>query len=113
MIFVIARYDERIDSGSRHRYGFHCKSIAAFLQSIVRWIVTKRPFRKLKGVSKANDDFAVANNRRPFVFSMTLADGGTVESQGSVKPEHCARLGEIFAELHKLHSNADDATEPT
>ena len=72
--------------------------------------MTKRPFRKLKGVSKANDDFAVANNRRPFVFNMTFADGGTVESQGSVNPEHCERLGEIFAELHRLHSDADEST---
>jgi Ser/Thr protein kinase RdoA (MazF antagonist) len=70
----------------------------------------KRPFRKLKGTSKANDAFAVANNRRPFVFNMTFADGSTVESQGSVKPEHCERLGEILVELHKISAKDEVIT---
>jgi hypothetical protein len=63
---------------------------------------SKRPFRKLKGTGKANDEHAVANNRRPFVFAMTCQDGGTIWSGGSVNPKHCTRLGEIFAEIYKL-----------
>lgn len=70
--------------------------------------MAKRPFRKLKGVSKANDEYAIANDRRPFVFNMTLPGGGTVESQGSVRPDQCERLAELFAEIHQLHSDADD-----
>lgn len=63
---------------------------------------SKRPFQKLKGVSKSNDEFAIANGRRPFIFSMTFKDGGTVHSEGNVKPEDCERLAEIFQELMKL-----------
>jgi hypothetical protein len=69
--------------------------------------MVKRPFRKLKGVSKDNDEFAIEHDRRPFIFSMTFASGTTVESQGSVKPEHCKRLSEILIELHKLSGESE------
>jgi hypothetical protein len=66
----------------------------------------KRLFRKLKGVSKGNDEYAQQHNRRPFVFAMTCADGGTIESQGSVSPDKCKRLLEIFEELQELHKTS-------
>lgn len=62
----------------------------------------KRPFRKLKGVSKANDDYALKHNRRTYIFSMTTEDGSSIESQGNVKPEHCKRLADLLVEIHKL-----------
>jgi hypothetical protein len=65
-------------------------------------VKSKRPFQKLKGVSKSNDEYAIANGRRPFVFSMTFKDGGTVHSEGNVRPEDCKRLAEIFDELMTL-----------
>ena len=64
--------------------------------------MTKRPFKKLKGVSATNDAYSVKHNRRPFVFSMTFSDGSTVASEGNVKPEDCKRLSEIFQELMQL-----------
>jgi hypothetical protein len=62
----------------------------------------KRPFQKLKGVTKENDEYAMFNDRRPFVFSMVFRDGSKVESEGSVRPEDCKRLAEIFKELMAL-----------
>lgn len=62
----------------------------------------KRPFRKLNGSTKSNDDYAVENDRRPFVFSMVFRDGSKVESEGSVRPEDCKRMTEIFTELMEL-----------
>ncbi len=63
---------------------------------------TKRPFQKLKGVSKDNDEYAIVNDRRPFVFSMVFSDGSKVESEGSVRPADCKRMAEIFKELMAL-----------
>jgi hypothetical protein len=69
--------------------------------------MTKRPFKKLKGVSATNDAYAVEHNRRPFLFAMTFADGSIVESEGNVRPEDCKRLSEIFQELMKLAQMAE------
>ena len=43
-----------------------------------------RPFRRLKGVSKEADQFAIANNRRPYVFGFTTEKGSTIIRDGSV-----------------------------
>jgi len=61
--------------------------------------MSKRPFRKLKGVSKANDEYAMKHDRRPFVFNVTTKDGGTMEYQGNVAVDQCERLYSMFNEL--------------
>ncbi len=58
--------------------------------------------KRLKGTSKTNHDYAVANDCRPFVFNMVFEDGSSVCSEGNVRPEDCKRLAEIFQELMKL-----------
>ena len=63
---------------------------------------SKRPFNRLKGVPKETDEYAIKTDRRPFVFSMTFEDGGTVASSGCVRKEDCDRLAEIFKEIHEL-----------
>jgi hypothetical protein len=64
--------------------------------------MAKRPFRKLKGVSKANDEYAQKHDRRPFVFNVTTKDGGTMEYQGNVAIEQVDRLCEMFNEVIKM-----------
>jgi hypothetical protein len=41
---------------------------------------------------------------------MTCEDGGTMESQGSVSPDKCKRVAEIFLELQQLHSSSKSST---
>ena len=61
-----------------------------------------RPFRKVKGVSKRADDFAQLHDRRTFVFSFNTADGGSIESDGSVLVEDAGRLAELWKEVQDL-----------
>ena len=65
--------------------------------------MTKRKFRKLKGVSKVNDEHSQKNDRRPFVFSITTSDGGLIESQGNIRPEDTGEMVEILNQAMKLH----------
>ena len=65
--------------------------------------MAKRSFRKLKGVTKGNDQYSLKHNRRPFVFSFTTSDGGTVEAQGNIRPEDVEEMTEIFHQAMKLH----------
>lgn len=66
--------------------------------------MTKRPFRKLKGVTKQNDEYAMSTNRRPYVFNFVTKDGGSVESQGNIPIECVDRLVEILRELTEMHT---------
>lgn len=61
-----------------------------------------RPFKKLKGTSKDNDEYCLENNRRPFVFNITTSDGGTIEYQANVDVSKVPRLIEIFKELSEM-----------
>lgn len=63
----------------------------------------RRPFRRLKGVSKENDAYSQKNDRRPFVFNFTTRDGGTIESQGNVHPGDVEELVKIFKRTNELH----------
>jgi len=61
-----------------------------------------RPFRKVKGVSKRADEFAIENDRRTFVFSFNTRDGGSIESDGSVLPEDCEELASLWKKVQDL-----------
>lgn len=63
---------------------------------------TTRPFRKLPGVSKENDAYAIKHDRRPFVFNFTTVKGSTLTYQGNVKQEHVDELVKMFDRLNKL-----------
>lgn len=69
----------------------------------------KKPlFRKVRGLAIDNYEYALTHNRRPFVFSITTADGGTIKTQGNVNIEDVPRLVEMLIETQKLASK-----EPT
>lgn len=70
-----------------------------------------RPFRKLEGTSKQNDEFCVLHNRRPYVFSFATADGGGIVSQGNVRPEDTEELVEIFKKLRELHLRGNEGKD--
>ena len=65
-----------------------------------------RPFKKLKGINKECDEYALEYDRRPYVFNFTTEDGGVMESTGSIKPKDCDRFWEIFKELQALGKTA-------
>ena len=58
----------------------------------------------IKGINKQNKAFAKENDRRLVRFDMTFKDGGIMEFQGSVKPEDCDRLAELWREVYELTS---------
>ena len=62
----------------------------------------KPPFQKIRGLKVDNYEYAYKHNRRPFVFSITTADGGTIETQGNVNIEDVPRLVEMLIETQTL-----------
>lgn len=58
--------------------------------------------QKLKGINRKTHDYAVKHDRRPFIFSVTTEDGGTMELQHSVAKEDVAELVRMFREAYDL-----------
>ncbi len=62
----------------------------------------KRPFRKLKGIDKSTDDYAIKNDRRTYMFNFNLPCGGAIESTGTVPKEKVEELVKIYMRLREL-----------